>query len=844
MKLIEFSDYNRAAKTYWTVMVIAGALVFAWALWRCLGLSLIEGVELSGLLGLVTLAGANPIRIPGTQSSFTAGDVFTFLTVLFLGVPAAVLIGAVDSFVSSRLTSKRMASWIAAPSMMAVTVFIAGEAFYFALARFADLSPARLGATPISFDQLLGPLALMAMLHYLCNGFSVSTIYALKNRRPIISSWRDGYLWTWWSFLASAIATAVTYGAISRFGLPFVALGLPVIAATYWTYKIYFERVNAKTREAEEMSRLHLATVEALATAIDAKHQTTHFHVRRVQIYAASLGKLLKLSDLELAALNAGAYLHDVGKLAVPDHILNKPGALTPAEFEKAKVHAVVGAEILSRVNFPYPVLPIVRHHHEHWDGRGYPDGLSGEEIPITARIMAIVDSFDSIREERSFRPGLTRNQAVEMLRNEAGTHFDPRLVSLFIANLDSLEAEIDAHGLMDEKHISATGGPIVPAFRDTENIATNKSLAAYDQIRNAHREGYALYEMARTFGSSLEVKNTLSVLVDEVGHIVPFDTCVVYLYDDTKGFANAALAVGLNAEAMHARCVAPGEGATGFAMANRKAINQLHPSLDFKDAQLAPADEYRSMASLPLFKGDLLLGAISIYSMTGGKYSDDQIRLLEAVARLASDALANAMHHALAESNALTDPLTGLPNARCLHVRFEEEVARSRRTNCPFQVIMLDLDQFKLVNDTFGHKIGDRMLREVTGLVQAQLREYDFLARYAGDEFVAILPDLTSPQVRELCERIESVVSTFSLQIRADTYARVGISVGAAVFGGDGESLDQLLIAADQAMYRAKSTHRIGLLGPVNLELAYPKAEAEQTSETNGNGLITSSIN
>jgi diguanylate cyclase (GGDEF)-like protein/putative nucleotidyltransferase with HDIG domain len=840
MKLIEMSDYNRAAKTYWIVMVCAGAVVFVWALQRCLGLSSIEMFELAGLLGLVILAAANPIRIPGTSSSFTAGDVFTFLTVLFLGVPAAILVGMVDSFVSSRRTSQRVASWIAAPAMMALTVLIAGEAFYAALNRIDHLQLARFGATAIRFDQLLGPLALMTMLHYFCNGFSISTIYALKSRQPILKSWRDGYLWTWWSFLASAIATAVIYAAISRFGLPFVALGVPVIAATYWTYKIYFERVNAQTREAEEMSRLHLATVEALATAIDAKDQTTHFHVRRVQIYAAGLGKLLGLSDLEVAALNAGAYLHDVGKLAVPDHILNKPGALTPAEFEKTKVHAVVGAEILSRVNFPYPVLPIVRHHHERWDGRGYPDRLRGEEIPVTARVMAIVDCFDSVREERPFRPGLTRVAAVEMLRKEAGSHFDPELVSLFITNLDRLEAEIDTLGLLDDKHVSATGGPIVPEHNDAESFLTNRSLAAYDQIRNAHREGYALYEMARTFGSSLEVKNTLSVLVDRVGHIVPFDTCVVYLYDDAKGFATAALAVGLNAESLGARCIAPGEGATGFALANRRSINQLHPSLDFKDAQLDLADEYRSMASLPLFKGDLLLGALSIYSMTVGKYSDDQIRLLETVTRLGSDALANAVNHARAESNALTDALTGLPNARCLHVRFEEEVARSHRTGCAFHAIMLDLDEFKIVNDTFGHKIGDRMLREVAGLVQAQLREYDFLARYAGDEFVAILPDLTGDQVAELCERIEKVVSTFSLQVRAETFARVGISVGAAVFGEDGESLDLLLIAADQAMYRAKSTHKIGLLGPADTRAA----KTGRASNIGPNPLITTAIN
>src|SRR5260370_654294 len=446
MKLIEMSDYNRAAKTYWVVMVCAGAAVFVWALQRCVSLSPIQWAEFAGLLGLVTVAGSNPIRIPNTKSSFTAGDAFTFLTVLFLGVPAAVLIGITDSFVSSRRTSKRSASWIGAPAMMAVTVFIAGNTFYLVLGQFAHVPPNPLRTAPLRLCQLLAALALMAILHYFVNGFTVSTIYALKKRRPILRFWVDGYLWTWWSFLGSAIATALIYAAVTSLGFVCVLLSIPVIAATFWTYKIYFERINNKTREAEELSRLHLATVEALATAIDAKDQTTHCHVRRVQIYAEGLGKLLGLSDAELAALNAGALLHDVGKLAVPDHILNKPGTLTPAEFEKTKVHTTVGAEILSRVNFPYPVVPIVKHHHERWDGRGYPDGLKGEQIPLTARILTVADCFDAVSEDRQYRKGMTREEACRFLRDGAGTQFDPNIVEAFLGNLLGFEEEIRAH--------------------------------------------------------------------------------------------------------------------------------------------------------------------------------------------------------------------------------------------------------------------------------------------------------------------------------------------------------------------------------------------------------------
>src|SRR6266446_3727550 len=815
MKLIEMSDYNRAAKTYWFVMVAAGAMLFVWAAQRCLAFSTIQWATFGGLLLLVMVAGANPISIPNTTSSFTAGDVFTFLSVLFLGVPSAILVGVADAFVSSRRTSKRLASWIAAPSMMAVTVFIAGHAFYFTLRRFAQVFQEPLGAGAMRIDYLLAGLALMAMLHYFINGFTISTIYALRTRRPILKFWRDGYLWTWWSFLASAVATAVIYSAVSRIGWAYVLLSVPVIAATYWTYKIYFERVNTKTREAEELSRLHLATVEALATAIDAKDQTTHYHVRRVQIYAEGIGRLLNLSVGELAALKAGALLHDVGKLAVPDHILNKPGTLTPAEFEKMKVHTNVGAEILSRVNFPYPVLPIVKHHHERWDGRGYPDGLMGKQIPITARIMSVVDCFDSVREDRPFRPGMNREEAIDLLRKGAGTHFDPKVVKLFTQHLPKFEAEIEARGLIDQIHMGAPRTPMPTAEDQVALARENASFGAYDQIRNAHREVYALYEIARTFGSSL--------------------------YDEVKGYATAALTVGLNAEAMRGRCVAPGEGVTGFALSIRRPVNQFHPSLDFVNLHVAADLGYHSMASLPLFKDDLLLGAVSVYSTTLTEYSEDHIRLMETVTRLASDALANAVHHARAESNALTDPLTGLPNARSLHIRFEEEVARARRTESAFQLIMLDLDDFKIVNDTFGHKLGDRMLREVAALVQAQLREYDFLARYAGDEFVAIVPDMAVDQVDELRERIERIVSAFSIEVRAQGRARVGISLGSAVFGIDGETLDQLVIAADQAMYRAKSEHKTGFFRTANVDSSSSKPLSEHRTESR---LVTTAIN
>jgi diguanylate cyclase (GGDEF)-like protein/putative nucleotidyltransferase with HDIG domain len=639
-----------------------------------------------------------------------------------------------------------------------------------------------------------------------------------------------------------AVAGVSVFVWVLQGGVAYALLSVPVLAVTFWTYKLYYEQLHAKTSEAEVISRLHLATVEALATAIDAKDQTSHCHVRRVEIYVAGLGRLLGLPESELRALRAGALLHDIGKLAVPDHILNKPGNLSAAEFEKTKIHTTVGAEILSRVNFPYPVIPIVKHHHERWDGCGYPDGLKGEQIPITARIMSVVDCFDSVREDRPFRQGMMREEAIALLRKGAGTHFDPNIVELFVHNLAQFEIEIANRGLDEHIHASFSPSPIVPA--DDEEVArARENTSAYDQIRNAHREVYALYEIARKFSSSLEIEKTLSVLMDKVGQLVPYDTCAVVLYDEVKGYASTALAVGVDAENLRDRCIAPGEGVTGFALANRRPVNRLQPSLDLERVGVKTNETYRSMVALPLFKDDLLLGALSLYSTTLNEYTNNHIRLLETVTKLASDALANAMHHAQTQSNALTDSLTGFPNTRALHLRFEEEVSRARRNNKPFQVVMLDLDDFKKVNDTFGHKIGDRMLREVGNLIQSQLREYDFLARYAGDEFVALLPDLTVQQADELRARIESVVRGFSLSVRAQTRANVGISIGASVFGADGDTLDQLLIAADQAMYRAKNAHKTAGLAPLPPERLI-ETSATPPSEILSEGFITSAIN
>jgi diguanylate cyclase (GGDEF)-like protein/putative nucleotidyltransferase with HDIG domain len=573
-----------------------------------------------------------------------------------------------------------------------------------------------------------------------------------------------------------------------HFGVEIAFVLAPIAAAGAVAYRLHLNSLSKKTREVSEASRVHLATVEALATAIDARDQVGIGHVRRAQIYAVGMGRLLNLSEKDIDALRTGALLHDIGKLAVPDHILNKPGGLTPAELEKTKIHSEVGASILEKVGFDYPVVPTVRFHHERWDGLGYPRGLKGEQIPLTARILSVADAFDTLRGARPYRPALPREKARQIIQSEAGTRFDPSIVSLLIRNLGKLEAEIIKHGLAyDDAH------------QDSHFV---------EQIKQANKEVFSLYELAREFSAASTLRETLEFFSAKVHEFVPFDTCVVYLLDGNKRTATAAHVDGINAGIIERHSIKVGQGATGYALKSRENVLNVDPDLDFFYAQLELTQSYTALASVPLVAAGETIGALTLYSCELNEYGEEHVRLLETISRIAADAIDKSLDHAEAQTNAMTDPMTGLPNARSLQSQFEKEVARADRNNESFQLVMLDLDGFKAVNDNFGHKAGDQLLREVSRVIGGQLRDYDFLARYGGDEFVAIVPETKPEDVADLCLRIEKAVAAFELPFPDGESARVGVSPGSATYQR-GLTFDQMIVAADKAMYVRKTMRK-----------------------------------
>lgn len=607
--------------------------------------------------------------------------------------------------------------------------------------------------------------------------------------------------------LAILIGGPITAWAFYQFGPQFGFVLAPMGLAALVGYRIHLRRLAEKTREISEASRIHLATVEALATAIDARDQTASGHVRRTQVYAVGIGRLLGLPENEIEALRTAALLHDIGKLAIPDHIINKPDRLTPAELEKTKVHVRVAASILEKVGFTYPVIPAVKYHRERWDGAGYPDGLVGEQIPVTARVLAVADSYDTLRSERPYRAALPREKARQIVQSWAGTRLDPSIVPVLMRNLSILEAELDAAGF---------------GYPDSENGIPAEHHAYVEQIKLANREVISLYELAREFGSADNLNETLSLFSEKVAEFVPFDACAVYLLDESRQHAVAAHVEGADRNLLASLRVKVGQGATGFTLKSREPVKNVDPDLDFAYASVELTGRYQTMASVPLIDDDELLGAMSIYSHTLARYGDENIRLLDTIANIAAEAIGKSLKHDEATAHALTDPMTGLPNARSLQIQFEKEVARSSRGGSSFQLLMLDLDGFKAVNDSYGHKAGDAMLREVSRVIREQLRDYDFLARYGGDEFVALVPETAPGDVVDLCNRIEEAVCAFKLPVGNSKTASVGVSLGAAGYPTHGENFDEMVAAADKIMYSRKQsrkkfalTHNIGQQAP-----------------------------
>jgi diguanylate cyclase (GGDEF)-like protein len=801
----------------WAVIACGGAI---W-LW-CLGRLLIQSssaalFEMALFTVGVVAVSFKPVYIttPGNslshkrQLSFSLSDALTFLMLILYGPAPAVVAGGLDGLIASIRTIRKWQSNVFTLAMIALSMF--GAAFGYAqVMRYQNLEPYA-GLNQRAWNLIL-PLIATAVVYCLINSWTAAILIALRYRRRILQQWTDNHLWINIMYFPLVIVAVALYYCLQLFGWVSVLSGVPALLLIYFSYEKYNQKVEEKIRKIEEMNALNLAAVRSLALAIDVRSGATTGHADRVKIYVKGLARLYNLSELETQALEAGAMLRDVGMLAVPDHILTKPGKLTPAEAEKMQMHTVVGAEILSEVKFPYPVTPIVRSHHERWDGEGYPDKLRGEQIPLTARILAVADSFNAARESRPHRKAMTLEQSVAWLRKEAGRQFDPQVVELFIEHLPEFEAEIVAW--VQNCQLTAQESALSTASDEAaKSSAESRAEAGYanslEQISGAHREVVMLYELAQTVGRSLSLNDTLTVLLTRISELVPATTSVVFLKEKESDDLKTACVLGQYVEAFSQRRIERGKGNIGWVLLNRSALTNVSSQTDLKALKLPGEISYQTSLIMPLIKGDEALGVLALYANDLEKYSNENIRLVEAIARLAGDAIANALQHEETEATAYTDRLTGLPNLRAILRAFDVESERAKRTNQPFTFLMMDLDGFKKINDTLGHHIGDLFLIEISQQIKAHMRGSDFFGRYAGDEFIAILPHTHQHETTEMVGRIKHAVDNHRVTTEDGKIARGGVSIGVAEYTGSEHTLEDLMAKADSAMYADKAERK-----------------------------------
>src|ERR1700729_4352351 len=379
-------------------------------------------------LGIAILASRLRVTLPGITGTLSVSFLFILVGIAELGYAEAMTLGAVAMIAQSLYPAR--------PTAIQLTFNVCAGSLSTALGYFVYHNP--FCNELISNRPLL--LCLTATVYFIVNAGSIATVISLSEGKPLRDILVDCYFWSFPYYLVGAGIA----GAISWFNHAFnwetSLLFVPAIYLIYRSYRLYLGKLEDEKRHVEEMANLHLRTIEALALAIEAKDHTTHEHLQRVRIYAIEVAKELGVKGAELEALHAAALLHDIGKRAVPEHIIAKPGRLTPEEFEKMKIHPIVGAEILERVHFPYPVVPIVRAHHEKWDGSGYPFGLKGEEIPIGARILAAVDCLDALATDRQYRRALPLDEAMKVVISESGKAFDPKVVDVLASRYIELE--------------------------------------------------------------------------------------------------------------------------------------------------------------------------------------------------------------------------------------------------------------------------------------------------------------------------------------------------------------------------------------------------------------------
>lgn len=810
------STLPRLARIYWALVCLSGLGAFVVALAVPLPTGVHSIWEFGAFVALALLVGGkkvnlNPQRKDEVAGSLSLGFAITFAGLLRLGPNLAVLIAVASCFSCCMWPRRqRWHQFIFNVSLSALDGLAGGAMFAFLNGWTVELNASK------TFIALVGS----SVTFFLLNTFGVATMISLISREGLYKIWRENFSWTIATYLAGACVGGLAMLLFKNSSVATVLFALPVAYLVYQSYATYVARAQERQRHLEEKQKhidelqknqarladLYLATIKSLALAIDAKDQYTHQHIVRVQRYAVAIALEMGLEGDEFEAVRTGALLHDVGKLGVPEYVLLKPGPLTKEEYEKVKLHPEIGAAILDPVEFPWPVLPVVRSHHERWDGNGYPDQLKGEDIPRTARIMAVADVYDAVTSTRSYRRARTHELAVELIREESGKQFAPDVVEAFLKVIDGVVKDMEAEGT----------GPLVQA-QAAAAVEESKAAQAAKHISRASTELLALYEVAQSLSGSLGLKHTAELVIRKVEEIYPGATCVFFLWEPESRSLIADSAFGVS------RDLFVNAYTNDAASVSRRVLekNETYSgSFDPTDLTLIHGlngqwSQPKTALIVPVYYEERAVGTLNLYHHGVSAFGDYDRELLELIADRASSALYNGILYDRTRGDSLSDPLTGVYNLRFATGRVDalvDAAAAAEDDSARFAMLCLDLDSFKPINDGFGHAKGNVVLQEVANLLSETVGSEGIVARYDGDGFVVVAPGIDRVEGERIARRLQRAVETYEPQLHHERLGQLqmGISVGVACFPEDGRDGSSLLSVAENRMYIMKTERRL----------------------------------
>lgn len=785
---------SRTGWIYYAAVVGAGILALYWAV-----LDLTDWSPLldRGLVLLAVLTGLSvfaTVRVPGLPVYLSVAEAFFFMIVMLYGAGAGTVAVALEALVHGWRSLRRgnpSVKFVFTLCANSLAMAIAGWLF-FAMADTEPLAAGTYSRTEIT--GLILPALTVALVYFFVTSWLIATAIGFERRERSARIWRDNFAWLSLNHLGAASLALLFVVYVPLEQPVFLLIVGPPVLLLYVTYATTTKRVEDARKHLESLNSLYLATIETLATAIDAKDQVTHGHIRRVQQYAVALAKAVGVTDeLQIRAIEAASLLHDMGKLAVPDYILNKPGPLTPTEFDRMKTHASVGADILSSIQFPYPVVPIVRHHHENWDGTGYPDGVKGEGIPIGARVLSVVDCFDALTSDRPYRPRLSDEAAVEIIRERRGTMYDPVVVDKF--------EEVRLQIAVEEPGVQPRQGPLAAITQAAASASDTPVQARFDEISASSEEMLTLYEIARAVSGPFSFDDAAEIVARHLRRLIPATYCVFYRYEAGGDELVSAYASGDSARVFAGLRIAMGQRLTGWVGANRQTILNSDPVLDLGESARAMRPPLKSALSTALVSDTALVGVLTLYSSAKNAFNEDHRRIIEAVSRQVSGTLRNALHFEDRKRSTLRDELTGLPSIERLWNITSSLGERGPAEAEGAAIILVDVDRLHQINQRFGRSGGDDVLARVAATIHRSLEGSELLFRNPGDEFVVFLARADRAHAERRAGAIRRAVAEAEIASPLGT-TPVSVSVAVASVPADGKSIDIALGAAQGRLH------------------------------------------